>query len=59
VNKSYTATVVEDPENLGEMFLPFPSELIDQVGWKEGDTLVWEANNNGTFTIKKKEESCQ
>jgi hypothetical protein len=52
VNKVYTATVVEDCD---ELFLQFPVELLENLDWKAGDTLVWVANKDGTFTIKKKE----
>jgi hypothetical protein len=26
----------------GEMILPFPKELIDALGWRVGDQLIWE-----------------
>ena len=55
MNKVYAATLVEDPENLDEMILQFPPDLMKETGWVEGDTLIWEENKNGTFTIKKKE----
>lgn len=38
----------------GDYFLEFPPEMLEQLGWKIGDTLVWEANDDGTYTIKKK-----
>ena len=30
-----------DPKT-GEMILPFPEELIDALGWRVGDQLIWE-----------------
>lgn len=50
----YTATVQHDPET-GELAIPLPQELLDQLGWTIGDTLSWIDNKDGSFTIKKKE----
>jgi hypothetical protein len=52
--KSYTITLEEDPET-GDLILPFPEDMLKEVGWKEGDTLDWEDNKDGTFSITKKE----
>jgi hypothetical protein len=37
----YIVEVERDPKT-GEMILPFPQELIDQMGWNVGDQLIWE-----------------
>jgi hypothetical protein len=52
---SWTVEVVTDPDT-GELMLPFPPDLLSQMGWSEGTDLSWIDNNNGSFTIKKKEE---
>ncbi len=52
--KSYTVTLEEDPET-GDLILPFPEDMLKEVGWKEGDTLDWKDNKDGTFSITKKE----
>ena len=52
--KSYTVTLEEDPET-GDLILPFPEDMLKEVGWKEGDTLDWGDNKDGTFSITKKE----
>lgn len=36
--KTYTVTVEEDPDT-GEMILPFPKEMIEELDWLEGDDL--------------------
>jgi len=39
----------------GELYIEFPDELLNQVGWDDGDTLLWEELPNGSFLIKKEE----
>ena len=51
--KSWVVTT-EDAGN-GELFLPLPEELIHQMDWKVGDTLLWEDLGNGTFGLKRAE----
>ena len=53
---SWTVEVVTDPDT-GELMLPFPPDLLSQMGWSEGTDLSWIDNENGSFTIKKKEET--
>jgi hypothetical protein len=52
---SWTVEVVTDPDT-GELMLPFPPDLLSQMGWSEGTDLSWIDNENGSFTIKKKED---
>lgn len=33
--------------------LNFPPEIMNEMGWKEGDELVWEDQGDGSFTLKK------
>jgi hypothetical protein len=49
----WTLTLEEDPDTK-ELILPFTQEILNTVGWKEGDVIVWKKNNNGTWTLKKK-----
>jgi hypothetical protein len=48
----WTVIVEEDPES-GDLMLPFPDDLLDQAGWKEGDTLKWTINPDNTISIVK------
>jgi bifunctional DNA-binding transcriptional regulator/antitoxin component of YhaV-PrlF toxin-antitoxin module len=54
MNKSWTLEVQED--QFGEKFIEFPQEAIADLGWKEGDTVEWIDNGDGTWSIKKKEK---
>jgi hypothetical protein len=51
---TWTLTVQEDPAT-GECILQFPEDLLAQAGWKEGDTLEWHDNKDGSWILKKKE----
>jgi hypothetical protein len=42
----------EDDE--GNLVLPLPTELLNQMGWDIGDDLIWEEAHHGTYTIRKK-----
>lgn len=50
----WTITLEEDPDT-GDLILPLPPELLEKQGWKEGDTLEWRDNGNGTWDIVKVE----
>jgi len=54
MSKSWTLEVKEDTET-GDAILEFPDDLMQQAGWKEGDTLEWIDNKDGSWTMKKKE----
>lgn len=49
--KSYVAEVEED-EN-GDLLLPLPLELINQMGWDEETILDWELMDNGTVVLRE------
>jgi|TARA_B110000259_G_C13858970_1_gene340019 hypothetical protein len=53
LSNQWTVKLEEDPET-GELVLPFPPDLLSQMGWDFGDTLIWDDNSDGTFSIKKK-----
>jgi N-acetylglucosamine kinase-like BadF-type ATPase len=44
---------VEEDIITGEQWITFPPELMEKLGWKEGDDLEWIDNYDGTFTIRK------
>lgn len=51
--KSWTVKVEEDPET-GDAVITFPEDLLEHTGWKEGDTLEWKDNRDGSWTLEKK-----
>jgi len=44
---------VEEDEN-GDCIINLPDELIERMGWKEGDILDCNVNDDGTILLKKK-----
>lgn len=41
----------------GEPYIELPDELIDALGWKEGDTVHWQDNGDGTWSLSKKDKN--
>lgn len=48
-----TLTVQHDPDS-DDYFIVFPQHFLDALGWKEGDTVVWRNDENGSWTLSKK-----
>jgi bifunctional DNA-binding transcriptional regulator/antitoxin component of YhaV-PrlF toxin-antitoxin module len=47
---SYILEVQEDKN--GEKFLIFPDDIIEDLGWQEGDILEWKLKGNGIVLSK-------
>jgi len=50
MSKMYEAKVLEICEN-GDAIIELPTELIEQMGWKEGDQLDFQIEN-GSVIVK-------
>ena len=57
-NKSWTVTLEEDPET-GDLILPFTTEMLADVGWREGDVLEWIDNKDGTWSLAKQADKTE
>jgi len=53
----WTVTVEED-EN-GDLVLPLPNELLQELDWKIGDTLSWKEVPGGVSFILSKVDKCE
>jgi len=51
MSQHYTVRIELD-EN-GEEYLPFPEQLIEELGWKPGDTVCWHPEGDGWVLSKK------
>lgn len=52
---TYVLDVKEDPET-GDLILEFPDSLLENTGWKVGDTLEWVDNKDGSWTLRSYKE---
>lgn len=52
----WTVTLEEDHET-GDLILPFPPDMLAQVGWDFGDTLIWDTQKDGSIILYKKDET--
>jgi len=56
MSNKWTVTLEEDPETK-DLIMPIPVELLGQMGWDDGDILLWEEMpDGGSFRLTKKEE---
>ena len=53
IASKWTAEVLTDKD--GEFFIEFSDEFLREIGWKEGDTIEWIDNHDGSWTMKKKD----
>ena len=47
---NYIVEVQEDDN--GNPFITLPDELVDELGWQEGDVLDWDLRGNGVILTK-------
>ena len=50
----WTIKLEEDPAT-GDLIMPLPTDLLSQMGWDFGDTLIWEDMQNGSWSLRKKD----
>ena len=54
--KTWKVNLEEADDGSGDLVLPFPQDMLDEVGWNPGDNLSWVARGDGTWEIRKIEE---
>lgn len=53
--KKHTVYIQEDPDT-GDLILPLPEGMCDELGWEVGDDLKFKTHKDGSFTLSKKEK---
>lgn len=53
-NSEWIITVQENGKDK-ELYIQFPPDAISQVGWDAGDVIEWHDNEDGSWTLKKKD----
>jgi hypothetical protein len=56
MGKQWIISLEEDPET-GDLILPLNDDILEDAGWKTGDTIEWIDNKDGSWTMRKKEET--
>lgn len=56
--KVWTIELIEDPET-GEVILPFPPELLAQMGWDCGDAIHWDVDEDLRMAVLTKVDGTQ
>ena len=51
-----TTLFVEEDPLTGDLYLKFPDELMEEVGWNIGDTIEWIPNDDGSWALRKKDD---
>jgi antitoxin component of MazEF toxin-antitoxin module len=49
-----TVVLEEADDGSGDLVMPIPQDMLDTLGWKEGDTLTWTVKTNGSIILSKK-----
>ena len=52
---TYTTRIEEDPDDPDSYIITFPDQILEELGWMAGDTLIWEISQD-EITIRKKQE---
>jgi bifunctional DNA-binding transcriptional regulator/antitoxin component of YhaV-PrlF toxin-antitoxin module len=47
---------VEHNELTDEYYVLLPQELLNKVGWVEGDNIKWKPQKDGSFILTKNEK---
>lgn len=51
-DRTMIVTLKEDPET-GDSYIEFPQDLLEQLGWREGDLIDWEIKDDGRIVATK------
>ena len=49
---SYTLKI-EHNSITDECYVPLPEELLNKLGWVEGDDITWKSQDDGSFLLTK------
>jgi len=52
---TWTVPIVADSN--GELLIVFPDDMVEELDWNTGDTLIWKQLDNGNWSLEKRETS--
>lgn len=50
--KSWTAKIIENPDNTEELLVEFTEDMCKRLGWAEGTELNWEIKDDKVYITK-------
>lgn len=53
-NNRWVIEVKGKSGNNEELYINLPPDALNQMGWAEGDIIIWEEQENGSFVLTKK-----
>lgn len=45
--------IIQEDNDTGDLLIPIPQMLLDQLGWKEGDEIEFDLDDKGGFVLHK------
>jgi antitoxin component of MazEF toxin-antitoxin module len=45
--------ITQEDKDTGDLLLPIPPILLEQLGWKEGDEIEFGLDERGNYVLKK------
>lgn len=51
--KKFGRTVTVKEDNNGELYIQLADEMLDALGCRPGDDIIWIENKDGSWTLKK------
>jgi hypothetical protein len=53
-SKFFIREIIQDPDNPDELLLDLGAEILEELGWQCGDTIVWREMEDGAWNLTKK-----
>lgn len=54
MTNKWVLDVIND-DATGDQMIQLPEDFLAETGWAEGDTLEWIDNQDGSWTLRKKD----
>lgn len=53
LDKQHYEVITQEDKDTGDMIIPLPLPLLEQLGWKEDDNIKIEVDKSGKLILKK------
>lgn len=48
---------MQNPDNPDELYIDLGEEICNQLGWSEGDTLIWKIDENNNIIVVRNDDN--